>query len=75
MVPSDSSGSVAQQIPMVTFEYRERRDWNRAMEPPVILPQAYQAGRKHEERMDDGLELLKRFQEALNLKANLDKKY
>lgn len=41
LMHSDSTTSQMKsmhQIPMMAYEYRERRDWNRAMEPPVILP-------------------------------------
>lgn len=46
---------------MMTYQYRERRDWNVQKEPSVVLPGPYNNGQTKTERQEDEFALLKKF--------------
>lgn len=59
---------------MISYEYRKRLDWNKAMEPDVILPGGYK-DREHEDRAEDQASLLEKFQKVFDLQIELSHKH
>lgn len=58
---------------MITYEYRKRLDWNKALEPDVILPGGYK-NREHDDRAEDQASLLEKFQKVFDLQIELSHK-
>jgi hypothetical protein len=54
-MPEDRKALLPKTVQMVSYDYRLRRDWNKGMEPSVLIPNfpsTYQE-KTHAERVED----------------------